>query len=287
MAAHFVPEKPVVSADWLKSHLTAPDVRVLDATWFMPDSPRTGKQAYDQGHIPGARFFDIDDITDSESPLPHMLPPPEKFASRARKLGLGDGHRIICYDQNHLFASARCWWMFRAMGHEDVAVLDGGFDAWRAAGGAVEDLPPHFQADRHFTCRPRRDVLRDIKQMQQILAAKSAQVVDARSAERFRGEVEEPRPGLRRGHIPGSISVPYSSLIAPDGRLKTTDEIKGVFKAAGVDMSKPIVNTCGSGVSAAILALGQAMAGHDDSALYDASWCEWGAETSGMAVETG
>ena len=146
MVAHFRPDKPVVSAEWLKSHLSAPDVRVLDCSWFMPDAPRTGRQAYDAHHIPGARFFDIDDIADTTINLPHMLPPPEKFSSRVRRLGLGDGHRIICYDQNGFLASARVWWMFRVMGHADVAVLDGGFEAWRTAGGEVEDLPPHFVA---------------------------------------------------------------------------------------------------------------------------------------------
>jgi thiosulfate/3-mercaptopyruvate sulfurtransferase len=287
MVARFTPEKPIVSADWLKSHLNAPDVRVLDCTYFMPGSPQTGRQVYDSHHIPGARFFDIDDIADTDSSLPHMLPSPEKFSSRVRRLGLGDGHRVICYDQNGFLAAARVWWMFRAMGHGDVAVLNGGFDAWRAAGGAVEDLPPHFHADRHFTVRPRRDLVLDLEHMKTTLAAKSAQVVDARSAPRFRGEVEEPRPGLRKGHMPGSFNVHYASLIAADGRLKSETEIKAIFAAAGVDLSKPIVNSCGSGVTAAILALAQSVAGHDDAAVYDASWSEWGLPTSNAQVETG
>lgn len=287
MVARFSPEKPTVSADWLKSHLTAPDVRVLDCSWFMPGEPRTGRQAYDAHHIPGARFFDIDDISDTDSAHPHMLPPAEKFSSRVRKLGLGDGHRVICYDQNNYFASARVWWMFRAMGHGDVAVLDGGFEGWRAAGGGVEDLPPHFHADRHFTVRPRRDIIRDLDQMQQIFATGSAQVVDARSAPRFKGEVDEPRPNLRRGHMPGAINVPYSEVIAPGGLMKSEADLKAVFAKAGVDLHKPIVNTCGSGVTAAILALAQSLAGHDDSGLYDASWCEWGAEGASTPVATG
>lgn len=285
MVAHFTPEKPIVSAQWLKSHLTAPDVRVLDCTWYMPNEPRTGRQVYDAHHIPGARFFDIDDIADTDSPLPHMLPPPEKFSSRVRRLGLGDGHRVICYDQNGFVASARTWWMFRVMGHEDVAVLDGGFEAWRAAGGAIEDLPPHFQADRHFTVRPRRDLVRDIDQVKQALTG-SAQVVDARSAARFKGEVEEPRPGLRKGHMPASFSVPYTEVVT-NGFLKPEAELRQVFANAGVDLSKPIINTCGSGVTAAILALAQSVAGHDDAAVYDASWSEWGAPQTATAVETG
>jgi thiosulfate/3-mercaptopyruvate sulfurtransferase len=286
MVAHFSPDKPVVSADWLKSHLTAPDVRVLDCSWFMPDAPRTGRQVYDAHHIPGARFFDIDDIADTTIPLPHMLPPPEKFSSRVRRLGLGDGHRIICYDQNGFLASARAWWMFRVMGHSDVAVLDGGFNAWRAAGGEVEDLPPHFIADRHFTVRPRRDLVRTLDQIMDTLESVSAQVVDARSGPRFRGEVEEPRAGLRKGHMPGAINVYYGDLLT-DGAFKPEAELRAIFKAAGVDLSKPIVNTCGSGVTAAILTLAQSVLGHDDAAVYDGSWSEWGMPDSGGAVETG
>jgi thiosulfate/3-mercaptopyruvate sulfurtransferase len=285
MVAHFTPEKPIVTAQWLKSHLTAPDVRVLDCTWYMPTESRTGRQVYDAHHIPGARFFDIDDIADTDSPLPHMLPPPEKFSSRVRRLGLGDGHRVICYDQNGFLASARVWWMFRVMGHEDVAVLDGGFEAWRAAGGAIEDLPPHFQADRHFTVRPRRDLVRDIEQVKQALAG-SAQVVDARSTARFKGEADEPRPGLRKGHMPGAYSVPFNEVVK-NGFMQPEAEIRQVFAKAGVDLSKPIINTCGSGTTAAILALAQSLVGHDDAAVYDASWCEWGAPQTATPVETG
>ncbi len=287
MIARFKPEKPTVSADWLVSHLNAPDVRVLDCTYFMPGSPRTGRQVYDAHHIPGARFFDIDDIADTDSPLPHMLPAPEKFSSRVRRMGLGDGHRVICYDQNGFLASARVWWMFRVMGHGDVAVLDGGFEAWRAAGGGVEDLPPHFIADRHFTVRPRRDLVRDLEQMRQAVNAGGAQIVDARSAGRFRGEAPEPRPGLRGGHMPGSFNVPYGEVLTADGRMKPEADIREAFEKAGVDLSKPIVNSCGSGVTAAILALAQSVAGHDGAAVYDGSWTEWGAEKAETPVVTG
>ncbi|OYW43582.1 MAG: 3-mercaptopyruvate sulfurtransferase [Rhodobacterales bacterium 12-64-8] len=287
MVARFTPEKPIISADWLLSHLTAPDVRVLDCTYFMPGAPRTGRQAYDAHHIPGARFFDIDDVADTDIALPHMLPPPEKFSSRVRRLGLGDGHRVICYDQNGFLASARVWWMFRVMGHGDVAVLDGGFDAWRTAGGAVEDLPPHFLADRHFTVRPRRDLVRDLDQMKQTVETGATQLVDARSAGRFRGETPEPRAGLRGGHMPSALNVPYGDLLASDGRLKSEDDIRAVFDKAGVDLSKPIINSCGSGVTAAIVALAQSIAGNDGAAVYDGSWTEWGAEAAGTPVVTG
>ena len=287
MVAHFTPDKPIVSAEWLVSHLNAPDVRVLDCTYFMPGSPRTGRQLYDAHHIPGARFFDIDDVADTDSSLPHMLPAPEKFSSRVRRMGLGDGHRVICYDQNGFLASARVWWMFRVMGHADVAVLDGGFEAWRAAGGGIEDLPPHYMADRHFTVRPRRDLVRDLDQMKQTVDAGSAQIVDARSAGRFNGTAPEPRPGLRGGHMPGSLNVPYGEVLAPDGRFKPEADIRAVFEKAGVDLSKPIINTCGSGVTAAILALAQSVAGHDGAAVYDGSWTEWGAESAATPVVTG
>lgn len=287
MVAHFTPDKPIVSAEWLVSHLNAPDVRVLDCTYFMPGSPRTGRQVYDAHHIPGARFFDIDDVADTDSTLPHMLPAPEKFSSRVRRMGLGDGHRVICYDQNGFLASARVWWMFRVMGHGDVAVLDGGFEAWRTAGGGVEDLPPHFMADRHFTVRPRRDLVRDLDQMKQTVDAGGAQIVDARSAGRFNGTAPEPRPGLRSGHMPGSFNVPYGEVLAADGRFKPEAEIRAAFEKAGVDLSKPIVNSCGSGVTAAILALAQSVAGHDGAAVYDGSWTEWGASSAATPVVTG
>jgi len=287
MVSRFAPESPLVSADWLLSHIRAPDVRILDASWFLPTDGATGASAYAAGHIPGARFFDIDDVSDERSVLPHMLPPPEKFASRARRLGLGDGHRIICYDQNGYLASARAWWMFRAMGHDDVAVLDGGFAAWKAAGGEVEDLPPLVSSDRHFTVRARADLVRSLEQVRRSLESSSAQIVDARSAARFAGEAPEPRPGLRSGHIPGSVNLPYARLIGSEGRFRSRDELLEVFASAGVDLSRPIINSCGSGVSAAVLALGQAIAGHTEAAVYDGSWCEWGHCDSGAPVSGG
>lgn len=288
MVARFTPEKPLVSAEWLKSHLHAPDVRILDATYmttFKPGEPQTGRTAYDAHHIPGARYFDIDDIADTDSPFPHMLPSAEKFASRCRRMGLGDGHRIICYDQNNYVASARVWWMLRAMGHADVAVLDGGFNAWKAVGGAIEDLPPSTTADRHFTVRLRSDLVRNIDHVKAAIASGSPQIVDARAAARFKAEVDEPRPGLKRGHMPGALSVPFTELIGADGLFKSPEDIAAVFAKNGVDLARPIINTCGSGVTACILALAEAVAGHDGGAVYDASWCEWGDPATGVAVE--
>lgn len=289
MVARFYAEQPIVDANWLKSHLGAPDVRVLDCTWistFRAGEPQTGKASYDAHHIPGARYFDIDEIADTDSPLPHMLPSPEKFASRARRFGLSDGHRIVCYDQNNLLASARVWWMFRAMGHGDVVVLDGGFAAWKEAGGAIEDLPPIAASDRHFTVRPRRDLVRDAEQMKAAVEKGLSQIIDARSAERFAGAVDEPRPGLRRGHMPGAFSVPHGKLLTSSGRFLPPDDIRRIFAGAGVDFNKPIITTCGSGVTAAILALGLAVAGFDDASVYDGSWCEWGADAA-LPVQTG
>jgi thiosulfate/3-mercaptopyruvate sulfurtransferase len=287
MAARSTPETPLVTADWLKGHLGAPDVRVLDATYFMPGAARTGRQVYDAHHIPGAQFFDIDEIADIDSPFPHMLPSPEKFASRARGLGLGDGHRIVCYDQNGYLAACRTWWMFRVMGHDDIAVLDGGLDAWRAAGGAIEDLPPIHPADRHFTVRMRGDLVRDLDQMKQASSDGGVQIVDARAAARFKGEADEPRPGLARGHMPRAFNIPYGQTLNADGGFKSPSELRTVFAKAGVDLARPIVNTCGSGVTAAILAFAEALAGHDDAAVYDASWCEWGLPATAVPVVTG
>lgn len=287
MTGRFKPDSPLVTAQWLVEHASAPDLRILDATWVMPGAPPAGVELYNSQHITGARFFDIDEIADTDSPLPHMLPSPEKFASRARRLGLGDGHRIICYDQNNFCASARAWWMFRVMGHDDVAVLDGGIAAWKAAGGDVEDLPDLSSTDRHFTVRYRGDLVRDRKRMEEIASDGSEQIVDARSADRFTGKAAEPREGLLSGHIPGSINVPFNELLAEDGRLKSADALRKVFADAGVSLDRPIVNTCGSGITAAVLSLAQAVAGRDDSAVYDGSWTEWGAADAGLPVEQG
>ncbi|MEL6477908.1 MAG: 3-mercaptopyruvate sulfurtransferase [Pseudomonadota bacterium] len=275
----------LVSNEWLAERLTAPDIRVLDASWHMPDTGRNARAEYEAGHIPGARFFDIDEIADSKSPLPHMLPPTEKFVSRVRAMGIGDGHRVVVYDQTGLFSAARVWWMFRVFGHQDVAVLDGGLPKWMAEGHPVEDEPVDPR-ERHFTGRRNTGMVRDVTQIAGSAKLRDEQIVDARSPGRFRGEEAEPRPGLRAGHIPGARNVHYRSLLNDDMTMKPVDETRAIFEAAGVDLSKPIVTSCGSGVTAAILSLALARLGHNRTALYDGSWVEWGSYPD-LAVETG
>lgn len=277
-------EDLLVSVDWLAAHLRAPDVVVVDATWHLPTANRNAQEEYMAAHVPGALFFDIDAIADTASGLPHMLPRPEAFSSRMRRMGIGDGQRIVVYDSYGLFSAPRVWWTFKTMGVRDVVVLDGGLPAWIAAGHDVEEGPGR-RPERHFTARLDNSAVRDFQAMQSLLAAGDAVVVDARGPGRFRGEEPEPRPGLRSGHMPGALNVPYSALIE-DGRLKQPEAVRTAFEAAGVDLARPIVTTCGSGVTAAVLALGLATIGKRNVSLYDGSWAEWGGRDD-AAVVTG
>ena len=274
----------LVSTEWLAKHLDAPDVKIVDSSWHLPDAARDPKAEFRDAHIPGSVFFDIDDVCDTNSPLPHMAPSAVKFAARVRKLGLGDGNRIVVYDTAGLFSAARVWWLFRLMGHEDVAVLDGGLPKWKSEGRPLEDLP-RAPRERHFT--PRRDttVIRDVTEVARARKLNNEQIVDARSPERFAGDAPEPREGLRAGHIPGSRNVFYSDLLE-NGVMKAPDALREIFEAGGVDLSKPIITTCGSGVTAAILSLALQRAGHHNWSLYDGSWSEWGAYDE-LPVATG
>jgi thiosulfate/3-mercaptopyruvate sulfurtransferase len=277
----------LVSTEWLAERLGAPDVKVADATWFLPPMGRDAEKEYRDGHIPGAVYFDIDDIADADDPLPHMLPDPAKFSSRVRKLGLGDGVRIVLYDNNRYSASARAWWMFRVFGHNDVAVLDGGLAKWRAEGLPVDDVVV-TPREAHFTARQNHLLVRDLEQMRANLVSRRYLVVDARTSGRFAGTEPEPRKGLRSGHIPGSVCLPYLELIRPDGTLAPADVLRRRFAEAGVEAHgdrRSFAATCGSGVTACTLALALYEIGVPEVAVYDGSWTEWGGRAD-TPVET-
>jgi thiosulfate/3-mercaptopyruvate sulfurtransferase len=277
---------PLVSPSWLAERLEAPDIRVLDATWFLPSDGRDAKALYAERRIPGALFFDIDEIADTSVELPHMLAPPEKFSARMRKLGVGDGARIVVYDSQGVVSAPRVWWTFRVMGHEDVAVLDGGLPAWEAAGHPIETGPPQKRGERHFTARVRADLVCDFADVRRAVAEGGGAILDARSAARFRGEAPEPRPGLRGGHMPGARSVPATELVTEHGAMRPPEALRAIFAAAGADLSRPAICTCGSGVTAAVIALALARLGRWDAAVYDGAWAEWGARTD-APVATG
>ncbi len=270
------PADPLVSTDWLAAHLDTPDLVVIDSSWFMPGTDRDARAEHAAEHIPGALFLDIDEVSDHSNPLPHMLPEPPDFATHVRRLGVEAASPVVIYDSHGLFSAPRVWWSFRVMGHDNVWVLDGGLPKWIAEGRPVETgwpQRPHGEFKSHY--QPR--LVRSLEEVLTALTDGGAQLLDARPAARFTGEAPEPRPGLRSGHMPGARSLPSSAVVTPDGRLKPAEELAALFAGAGVDIDRPIVTTCGSGVSAAILALALARLGRPDVPVYDGSWSEWGA----------
>ena len=276
---------PLVSTAWLAEHLGDPDLRILDASWFLPAEGRDGRAEYLERHIPGAAFFDIDAISDHSTDLPHMLPSPEAFAEAAGKLGLSRDGMIVAYDSWGVRASARVWWTLRVMGFDNVRVLDGGLKAWSAEGRATESgevTPSPTVVAAAF----RPELVRDVQAVKALLASGEAQLLDARGAARFRGEAPEPRAGLRGGHMPGALNTPFDSLIDSGGRMKSAHDLRAIFEASGLKLDSPIVTTCGSGVTASVLSLGLARLGRWDVPVYDGSWSEWGGRAD-TAVVTG
>ncbi|PAL22434.1 3-mercaptopyruvate sulfurtransferase [Sphingopyxis sp. GW247-27LB] len=267
----------LVSTEWLERELGASDLRVVDATKFMPDAGRDARAEYEAGHIPGAVFMDLAELADANSDIDNMAPPAEKFASRMQSLGLGDGSRIVIYDDSPLKSAARAWWLLKLFGAHDVALLDGGLAKWKAEGRPLE-MGKQTLRHRHFTVWRDAKAVRTKEQMLENLANTAEQVVDARPAARFTGEERDPRPGVAPGHIPGSVSLPHSALFNADGTWKQGDALKAAFDAAGVDLDKPLVTTCGTGMTATVVAFGAHLLGKDDVAVYDGSWTEWGAD---------
>ena len=274
---------PLVSTEWLASELGKNDLRIVDASLFLADHGRNARGEFEAGHIPGAVFMDLDEIVDTSSGLPHMLPPPEKFASRMQALGLGDGSRIVVYDNSPLKSSARAWWMLGVFGAHEVAILDGGFAKWQAEGRGVESGKPVVR-HRHFTVWQDKSLVRTLETMLDNLKTKAEQVLDARPAGRFTGSDPEPRAGLRGGHMPGACNLPHGQLFNADGTWKRGDELRAAFTQAGIDLDRPVTATCGSGVTGAVLAFGMHLLGKKDVGLYDGSWSEWGAQANTPVV---
>ena len=277
---------PLVSTEWLAANMWQPNVVVADASWYLPQAGRNARAEYEAAHIPGTLFFDIDAISDQTTDLPHMLPDTTAFASHIRKLGIGDSDLVIFYDGAGIYSAPRALWMMRAMGHRNAAVLDGGFPKWRRESRAVESVRPQALARGHFTPRLQKNIIRDLSAMEANLNTRAEQIVDARSPSRFRGEEAEPRAGVRPGHMPGAVNLYYADVLNPDGTMRRPAELKRLFAERGIDIERPIVTSCGSGVTAAILSLALEIAGADKTALYDGSWSEWGARKD-AAVETG
>ena len=274
---------PLVSPAEAAVLLRLPDARVVDASWFLPAEGRSGRAEFESERIPGAVFFDIDAVSDPSSDLPHMLPSPEAFAAAAGALGLSPDQKVIVYDSFGIRSAARAWWSLKVMGFPNAQVLDGGLRAWKAAGLPVETGPAQAPTPTEVTANFSAERVRGLSDVAGALAGQSAQVVDARSGARFRGEAPEPRPGLRSGHMPGALNLPFDRLLTPEGTLMAPAGLAAEFAAAGVDPARPVIATCGSGVTASVLALALEVLGHP-AAVYDGSWAEWGGSRGGDVV---
>lgn len=280
--------KHIVSTAWLAENLGKPHVVVLDSSWHLPAEKRDARDEYDIAHIPGARFFDIDAVSDHASPLPHMMPTAAEFAAKMTELGVGADDDVIVYDASApgIMSAGRAWWMFRAFGHDRVAILDGGLKKWKAEGRPLSDEPPPLRQPKPIAACLRPELIRVLSDMRSIVAAGSSQIADARGPGRFAGRDPEPRPGLRSGHMPGARNVPFNTMLNTDGTLKSPAELRAAFAAAGIDIERPVVTSCGSGVSAAVLSLALAVLGKPDHGLYDGSWSEWGQKSLDTPVAT-
>jgi thiosulfate/3-mercaptopyruvate sulfurtransferase len=267
----------LVSSEWLQGELGADDLRVIDATLFLPGEPRDAGAEYEAEHIPGAVFLDLEDVSDTSNPVPHMVPPEPKFASRMASLGLRDGQRFVVYDNSPLHSAARAWWMLKSFGAHYVAILDGGLQKWKAEGRPLESGRPELRHG-HFSPSLDSGAVADKAFVTGLLGAGSHEIVDARGSARFTGKEAEPRPGMASGHIPGSKNLPQGKLFNPDNSWKRGDDLRAEFDSAGVDLAKPMVATCGSGVTACVLLFGAHLLGKEDVKLYDGSWSEWGAD---------